>query len=161
MPSACSVCPALRALLTTALCIPAPLYYIGINDGASCSPLACCGRQRFGESDRAVEVSAEGGIKFGFKGGSEDAFNGKPRSDEGKEAWQKLENVYGSGRLHQFELKTPMAEVLQALSADRLLTMLLAPSEGEQCQVHELRVGVPCGGAEGDQLVVALGEPLA
>jgi ATPase subunit of ABC transporter with duplicated ATPase domains len=34
---------------------------------------------------------------------NEDSFHGKPRSDEGKEAWQKLEHVYGSGLLHQLE----------------------------------------------------------
>ena len=84
---------------------------------------------------------------------NEDFFHGKPRSDEGKEAWQKLEHVYGSGLLHQFELKTPMADVLQALSADRVLTTILAPTKGEQCSVKEWGKGVPNDAAEAASLV--------
>ena len=84
---------------------------------------------------------------------NEDSFHGKPRSDEGKEAWQKLEHVYGSGLLHQFELKTPMADVLQALSADRVLRTILAPTKGEHCSVKEWGKGVPNDAAEAASLV--------
>jgi hypothetical protein len=84
---------------------------------------------------------------------NEDSFHGKPRSDEGKEAWQKLEHVYGSGLLHQFELKTPMADVLQALSADRVLRTILAPTKGEHCSVKEWGKGVPNDASEAASLV--------